>query len=180
MSLSYDTSLFERTREGLFDCGPSQRLKRICSMVYNQFSFLTQLGLGKNLISVVSRPLAYVLLFLYLVLVSGLFLLIVKQLSSSYSQQQQYDDVNLFGMINNRHRYIEKIGRSHLLRIIFSSLNFVIFFAAWNESLSKDFFNFHFLILFYSVIFYGLYNFYKNKLRGEHAVLTRSGFAPSN
>ena len=158
---SYDPSLFERTREGFVI---SQRFRRITRKIVGPINVFLQMATQNFFLRAIPRPLAYVFLFLYFSLVSGLCLLILRQLSSYNSQRQQYDDVDLLEMIIHRQRYTRQIGRGHILHIIFVVLNLVIFFATWNESLHRDFLTGHFLILLYSAFFYGLYSLIRSRL----------------
>ena len=154
---SYDSSLFERTREGGGFTLP-QRFKHVLSLIVGTSNVLAQLGAGNYLIRAVPRPLAYVFLFIFFFLTFSLFYLTVKQLAAKKeNQQQQFNDVDLFEMFNNRQKYFKTIGSGQILLFAFIIFNLVLFFAIWNEEWSKELLHIHLLCMFYSIPLYFLY-----------------------
>lgn len=161
MSSAYDSSLFQRAGS-CFTL--SQRFIHNWNKFYGSIRIGIQMLFTNYLIHSLPRPLAYALLFIYFVMVSTLFFLIVQQLCNK--KNGRYDDLDLADILP-RHKNVKRIGLKQLLQIVLFVLNFIVLFATWNENLGGDYLKLYLVFLIYSSTFYTLYAFLRCKQRAE-------------
>ena len=104
------------------------------------------------LLSFCPRPLAYVIICIFLFYAAILAIHLTNQLNSE--KDQIIEDFDLLDINNSRNRILSKLNRRDLIFIAFMTLNFVLNRVILIEKLGSGFIIFHFAIIISFLLFY--------------------------
>ena len=149
MSSSYDRSIFERSGDDFF---LSQRFKHACHKFYGTLKVAFQMLSTNALLSFCPRPLAYVIICIFLFYAAILAIHLTNQLNSE--KDQIIEDFDLLDINDSRNRILRKLNRRDLIFIAFMTLNFVLNRVILIEKLGSGFIIFHFAIIISFLLFY--------------------------
>ena len=144
MSSSYDETLFTRAP---WSFALSQRFRHISSRFYGTFTTAIQMFSTNRLFPAVPRPLAYIILFFYLMLIFFLGVIVGSQVWLQVSVRRS-EDFDLYDMIRYRRGIVNEMGGyKDFFKFAFLISNLVVAYMIFVENLGAGYLNFQIALL---------------------------------